>query len=131
MFWFYRQLYSRRNPSGESLGRLGYTDFFLTCAKSIQKEEVVKCLPVGKKVTLVLEQLCKMEACSKSVTDIAVLLVSKISACVAVGNGRKLPSAKQALLWSTFHQLCSSAEIKEAWSVFLKKLPRALVMKLI
>ena len=84
----------------ESLGGLGYSEFFIACAKSIQAEEVMRRSPMGKRVSLVLKQLCKMKESLKDIADIAVLLV--------------VPSARLALMWSKFHHLRSSPELIEA-----------------
>ena len=109
------------------LGGLGY-EFFLGCAKSLQAEEVIKRSPKGKRVSLVLEQLYKVnddQERSKKLTDVAILLVSRISACVSAGDGRKLPSAKCCVIWATFHQLRSSQDIKTAWAGVFEEIPES------
>ena len=101
----------------ESLGGLGYSEFFIACAKSIQTEEVMRRSPMGKRVSLVLEQLC-MKKSSKDIADIAVLLEGRIISTCFVD--RKLPSARLALMWSKFHHLRSSPELIEAWRAFMQ-----------
>ena len=71
-------------------------------------------------MSTVLEQLGKIE--KKLITDVSILLVVRITACITQGSRRKLPSAQQAVIWSDFHQLRASPEIKDTWSSFMKHL---------
>ena len=112
---------SRKNVIDEMLGGLGYTEFFLACTESTRTEEVIRRSPKGKKVSTILEQLGKIK--KTLIADVSILLVTRITACIAQGNGRKLPSAQQAVIWSSFHQLRASPEIQEAWSAFVKHIP--------
>ena len=95
------------------LGGMGYTDCFLACVSSLKTEELIRRSPRGKRVGLLLDELDKIEV--KSVTEMAILLVSQASHCISSGKKHKLPSASQASVWSTFHQHRGSPEMKEAW----------------
>ena len=99
------------------LGGMGYTDCFLACVSSLKTEELIRRSPRGKHVGLLLDELDKIEV--KSVTEMAILLVSQASHCISSGKKNKLPSASQASVWSTFHQHRGSPEMKEAWGVFV------------
>ena len=101
----------------EFLGGVGYTDFFLACVFSLKAEELIKRSPRGKRVHLLLEKITNIEAVT--VTDIAMLLISKACSCIASGDKHKLPSTAQACVWSTFHQLRGSSEVKGAWDKFV------------
>ena len=92
----------------ESLGGLNYSEFFIARAESIQTEEIMRHSSMRKRVSLVLEQLCKMKESLKDIADmhVAVLLV--------------MPCARLALMWSKFHHLRSSPELIEAWSAFMQ-----------
>ena len=104
------------------LGGMGYTDCFLACVSSLKTEELIRRSPRGKRVGLLLDELDKIEV--KSVTEMAILLVSQASHCISSGKKHKLPSASQASVWSTFHQDRGSPEMKEAWGVFVSTLER-------
>ena len=101
----------------EFLGGVGYTDFFFACVFSLKAEELIKRSPRGRRVHLLLEKITNIEAVK--VTDIAMLLISKACSCIASGDKPKLPSTAQACVWSTFHQLRGSSEVKGAWDKFV------------
>ena len=85
----------------EALGGMGYTDCFLACVSSLKSEELIKRSPRGKRVSLLLEEIDKIEA--ERVTEMAILLISQASSCISSGNKYKLPSAAQVSVWSSFH----------------------------
>ena len=101
----------------EILGGLGYTDFFLACVSSLKAEELIRRSPRGKRVGLLLEEVNRIEV--EKVAQIAILLISKASGCIISGYKHKLPSAAQSSVWSTFHQLRGSQEMKQIWGVFV------------
>ena len=70
---------------------------------SLKQEELIKRSPRGQRVTVLFEAIEKMK--HEKITSIAVPLVTKVSACFDAGNKHKLPSAAQACVLSTFHQL--------------------------
>ena len=109
--------YTREVSDELLLGGLGYTDIFLWCLSSLQREELIIRSPRGKMVGLLVEQSTKMEA--KMVSDIAVTLISKASFCITSGYKHKLPSAAHASVWSAFHQLHRSQELKDIWGIFV------------
>ena len=43
------------------MGDLGYTDFFLSCARNLTLEEVMTRSPNGKKVNVILEKVFELE----------------------------------------------------------------------
>ena len=58
--------------------------------------------------------------CGK-IVDIAITLVSGVNDCLVSGG---FHLGAQACVWSMFHQLCCSQQMKEAWSAFvLKRIP--------
>ena len=101
----------------EILGGLGYTDFFLACVSSLKAEELIRRSPRGKRVGLLLDELNRIEV--EKVAEIAISLISKASGCIISGYKHKLPSAAQSSVWSTFHQLRGSQEMKQIWGVFV------------
>ena len=101
----------------EALGGMGYTDCFLACVSSLKSEELIKRSPRGKKVSLLLEEIDRIEA--ERVTEMAILLISQASSCISSGNKHKLPSAAQVSVWSSFHQRRGSPKIKQVWGVFV------------
>ena len=105
------------------LGGLGYTEFFLGCVKSLQAEEVIKRSPKGKRVNLVLEQLYTINEKSRKLTDVAVLLISMTVGCANAGSSRKLPTAKCAAIWASFHQLRCNQDIITAWATLSENIP--------
>jgi len=52
------------------------------------------------------------------IVDIAITLVSEVNDCLVSGG---FHSGTQACVWSTFHHLCCSQQMKEAWSAFVLK----------
>ena len=68
-------------------------------------------------MTLLLDQVSQIE--KRTLTEIVVLMVSKISSCIFAGKQLKLPLFVQALMWSRVHQLRCSLETKQAWSVLM------------
>ena len=109
--------HTREEVNEEVLGGLGYTDFFLACVSSLKGEEIVRCSPRGKRVGVMLDAIGKLG--QEEITDVAMLLVSKVNGCLTAGCKLKLPSAAQASVWSTFHQLCGSQQIKQGWEMFI------------
>ena len=101
----------------EVLGGVGYTDFFLACVSSLRTEELIRRSPRGKRVGLLLDEINRID--TEKLADVAILLISMANACITSGYMHKLPSAAQASVWSTFHQLRGNQEIKQAWEVFV------------
>ena len=66
---------------------------------------------------LLLDELNRIEV--EKVAEIAISLISKASGCIISGYKHKLPSAAQSSVWSTFHQLRGSQEMKQIWGVFV------------
>ena len=99
---------SKRKVNEEMLGGLGYTEFFLPAQNRLEKKKSYAALQWEKSE----HRLGKIER--NLITNVSILLVTRVSACVGEGNGRKLPSAQQAAIWSSFHQLRASPEIKDA-----------------
>ena len=113
---------SGRDVDEKLLGGLGYTEFFLTCVSSLKQEEIIVRSPRGWRVGLMLSAIGTLER--DKIEDIAITLVSGVYDCLVSGSLHKLPSAAQACAWLSFHQLCCSQQMKEAWSVFvLKQIP--------
>ena len=106
----------------EILGGLGYTDFFLACVSSLKAEELIRRSPRGKRVGLLLDELNRIEV--EKVAEIAISLISKASGCIISGYKHKLPSAAQSV-WSTFHQLRGSQEVKQIWGFVSSHLPES------
>ena len=48
------------------------------------------------------------------IVEITITLVSGVNDCLVSGGLHKLPSAAQACVWSAFHQLRCSQQMKEA-----------------
>ena len=111
---------SGRDVNEELLGGLGYTEFFLTCV-SLQ-EEIIVLSPREWRVGLMLGAIRTLER--DKIVDIAITLVSGVNDCLVSGGFHKLPTGAQACVWSMFHQLRCSQQMKEAWSAFvLKQIP--------
>ena len=66
---------------------------------------------------LLLDEVNKIEA--ERVARMAILLISKVSGCIVSGYKHKLPSAAQSYVWSTFHHIRRSQEMKQIWVVFV------------
>ena len=81
------------------------------------KQEQIRRSPRGKRAGLLLDEISKSEA--EKVADMAILLISKASGCITSRYKHKLPSAAQASMWSTFHQLRGNQEMKQAWGMFV------------
>ena len=113
---------SGRDVDEELLGGLGYTEFFLTCVSSLKQEEIIVRSPRGRRVGLMLGAIGTLER--DKIVDISITLVSGVNDYLVSGGLHKLPSAAQACVCSSFHQLRCSQQIKEAWSAFvLKQIP--------
>ena len=85
---------------------------------SLETEELIRRSPRGKRVGLLLDEVNKIEV--EKVVQMAILLSSKAaSGCIVSGYKHKLPSAAQSSMWSTFHQLRVSQEMKQIWVVFV------------
>ena len=52
-------------------------------------------------------------------TEIAVSLVTKLHTCIISGERRRLPSAVQGCVWSSFHKLRNSDGINQVWTAFM------------
>ena len=100
------------------MGDLGYTDFFLSCARNLTLEEVMTRSPNGKKVNVILEKVFELE--EREIIEVSIVLVDKVGTCIIAGKKTKLPSVAQAQIWTSFHKLRFNPEIKKAWSVFVK-----------
>ena len=83
----------------------------------MSSEELIRRSPRGKRVGLLLDEVNKIEA--EKVARMAILLISKVSGCIVSGYKYKLSSAAQSSVWSTFHQLHVSQEMKQIWVVFV------------
>ena len=113
---------SGRDVDEELLGGLGYTEFFLICVSSLKQKEMIVRSPRERRVGLMLGTIGTLE--HDKIVDIAITLVSGVNDCLVSGGFHKLPSGAQACVWSTFHQLRCSQQMKEAWSAFvLKRIP--------
>ena len=107
-------------------GRSGCTALFFSCVSALQKEPIMQRSPKGKKV---IELLIYIEQSFQDhVTDIAVFLVTKLNGCIANGKKHRFPSASHGCVWSAFHVLRNSTEIKERWCTFMRmaKIPEPL-----
>ena len=83
----------------------------------LKTEELIRRSPRGKRVGLLLDEVNKIEA--EKVARMAILLISKASGCIVSGYKHRLSSAAQSSVWSTFHQLRGSQEMKQIWVVFV------------
>ena len=54
----------------------------------------------------------------ENISDIAIFLITQVNTCLVAGRKHKLPSAAKAYVWSTFHQLRNSKQVKQVWSTF-------------
>ena len=70
------------------MGELGYTEFFLTCAKNLSMEKVMRRSPNGKKVNVILEKILELE--ERELVKVAILLGDKVGACIIAGKKIKL-----------------------------------------
>ena len=91
--------------------------FFLKCVSATINEEIIKRSPRGKAARALLLELQKLEP--SQISDIAVALVSKTYACIAVGLNHKLPSVAQCAMWKAFHKMRNAEEVKTTWSNFV------------
>ena len=98
----------------EALGREGFVGFFLKCVSATINEEIIKRSPRGREAQALLLELQKLEP--SQISDIAVALVSKTYACIAVGLKPKLPSVA---MWKAFHKVRNAEEVKTTWSNFV------------
>ena len=110
---------SGRDVGEELLGSLGYSEFFLTCVSSRKQEEIIARSPRGWRVGLMLGAIGTLER--DKIVDISITLVSGVNDRLVSGGLHKLPSAAQACVWSSFHHLRYSQQMKEAWSAFVLK----------
>ena len=85
----------------------GVAGFFLKHLSSLSEEKIVQSIPRGQKVLFLLAELEKTE-----LAYIAFTLLSKVHLCIAVGKSYKLPSASQASVRKSFHQMRNSASVK-------------------
>ena len=91
--------------------------FFFSCLSSLQSEPIMKQSPRGKKgipSLIYIEQHCQ-----DLVTDFAVFLVTKLNVCIASGKKHRFPSASHGCIWSAFHELRNSAEVKDRWMTLM------------
>ena len=98
------------------LGGMGFTDFFIACVSSLSQEDLIKRSPKGKRLGVLLDAVLSLEV--EKIADIAQSMITSVNECIA-GNRQKLPSAAQAALWTDFHQLRTSKEMKQTWNIFL------------
>ena len=101
----------------EALGREGFVGFFLKCVSATINEEIIKRSPRGREAQALLLELQKLEP--SQISDIAVALVSKTYACIAVGLKPRLPSVAQYAMWKAFHKVRNAEEVKTTWSNFV------------
>lgn len=101
----------------EELGGRGYTDFFLACVSSLKEEELIRRSPRGKRMKPLLEAILVTE--QDKIASIAVPIVNMVHSCLVAGKKHKLPSASEASVWSTFHNLRQSHPLKLVWSTFV------------
>ena len=97
-------------------GVVEQTDFFLACVSALRAEELIRSSPRGLEVGLLLEAINSKRA---EVSEIALILISKTYYCLTAGCRHKLPSASQAAVWSTFHELRRNREVKDVWGKFV------------
>ena len=69
--------------------------------------------PRGKKVIPLLIYIEQQD--QDHVTDFAVFLVAKLNVCICSGKKYRFPSASHGCIWSAFHELRNSAEVKDRW----------------
>lgn len=79
---------------------------------------------MGKKVVVLLDEICKMDM--HTVTTVATNLIDRLSVCILAGSKLKLPSAAQAQVWVSFHQLRCSTDIKQVWKECVPEISRSL-----
>ena len=72
---------------------------------------------------LLLDEANKIEA--EKVAQMVILLISKANGCITSGHKYELRSVAQSSMWSTFHQLCRSQEMKQIWGVFVSSHPES------
>ena len=87
------------------------------CFSKTINEEIIKRSPRGKEALALLFELQKLEP--SQISDIAVALVSKTYACIAVGLKPRLPSVAQCAMWKAFHKVRNAEEVKTTWSNFV------------
>ena len=95
------------------MNRSGVAGFFLKRLSSLSEEKIVQSIPRGQKVLFLSAELEKTE-----LAYIAFTLLSK-ALCIAVGKSYKLPSASQASVWKSFHQMRNSASVKTLLTDFI------------
>ena len=86
------------------MGDLGYTDFFLSCARNLTLEEVMTRSPNGKKVNVILEKVFELE--EREIIEVSIVLVDKVGTCIIAGKKTKLPSVAQAQIWTPKFVFC-------------------------
>lgn len=110
--------------SEKALGGRGYLSFFLECIRKLRCEPIVQRFPRGKLVEKLLVYLEESQP-NDSLTGVATSLTSKVYSCIAIGDQYKLPSVAQSKIFSAFHKLRTSRDIKEIWSAL--RIPETLV----
>ena len=101
----------------EVLGGMGYLECFLFCVESLREEELIKRSPRGQRVEVLLNFLKSIE--NKSLTDIAISILSNVNNCLIIGSTHVLPSAARGAVWSAFHQLRANDKLKQSWNAFI------------
>ena len=94
------------------LAVLGTQSFFLTHVSSLKQEKIIVHSPRGWRMRVMLGAIGTLER--DKIVEITITLVSGVNDCLVSGGLHKLPSAAQACVWSAFHQLCCSQQMKEA-----------------
>jgi len=99
----------------------GCSTLFISCVSALKREPIVQRSPRGKKVH---ELLCHIEEmCEKvCVTNFAMHLITRLHACLVAGEKRRLPSAAQGCVWSSFHEVRNSVALNRVWSSFMTEL---------
>ena len=88
---------------------------------ALQRESLIQRSPRGKRVQELLQHIDEKHA-EPCVTDFAVTVVAKLNTCLASAQKYKLPSLSQGSMWSSFHKVRNSDELKQIWSSFIGKI---------